>query len=233
MRVTLAICAALCLAGTAAAHPEDMSLLRLVLGEGHMDAVLTLPTRDMSAWVPPAQGTDYPALVVRQLTKEAPDLLEVGFDDQMVTPTAIKVRPAGVGFIEVDATYPMPPAAAVLSVRSRHLRKLPPGHQQALSVEDSRGNKSPTDELRVVAEDVLTLQQDGGVMDLPLWKPPNLPASAPAAPPPPAPVLPPAPNSTATAVVAVKELRPLWACVAAAAAGALVLYLAFSRRATR
>jgi hypothetical protein len=224
----VAICVMLCV-GSAAAHPEDMSLLRLVLGEGKMDAVLTLPTRDMSVWVPPVQGRDYSAAVVGQLTKEAGDLLEVGFDDRMVTPSAIKVRPAGVGFVEVDATYPMPAAAAVLAVRSKHLRKLPAGHQQALSVEDARGRKSASEDVRVVAEDVLTVQQDGGVVDLPLWKPAKMPTSAPAT----APVVPAIPNSATTVLVVRTEVRPVWACVAGVAAGALVVYLALSRRAAR
>jgi len=147
------------LAMPALAHPEGYSGLRITVGPQQIKAVLTLHTRDMSTWFPPAKYPDYVSDVCRELGQHPQDLLEISIDEQALAPRNSKAFSPETGMIEVDFEYARPLVAQKVQVWSKHIIQLPRGHQQLLFVDDDKG--------KPITEDNLTTEQDAVVVELP------------------------------------------------------------------
>jgi hydrogenase/urease accessory protein HupE len=155
---------ALILPGRAGAHPEGFSGLRVRVANDAVHVALTLHTRDMGDWFPPAKHPDYVADVCRSLAATAGDLVDVQFNDKSLPLAAsAKTWSPEVGMIEVDLAYPPPRSAGTMTVWSKHLAQLPRGHQQLLTVEDARGGGDPSS----LYEATLSVEQDAVVFDVP------------------------------------------------------------------
>lgn len=168
-----ATCAILLLAGSDAfGHPESISSLRVALRPGGAVVTLTLCKRDLGTWFPPAAGREYTTFVADGLRREAKELLELQFDDAIAEVSGTRVRPAGPGTVVVELNFKMPPRARVLQIRSKHLTRLPAGHQQLLCIEDQRAATGDepdagAEDVRVLLEDTLTTDQDTLSIELP------------------------------------------------------------------
>jgi hydrogenase/urease accessory protein HupE len=134
--VVFAICA---IATTAAAHPEGFSGLRVKVDATAVHAVVTVHTRDTSQWFPPGKYKDYVADVCRALEATPGDALEVQFDGVPAAPVHVHAFAADVGLLELDLDYARPAGAATMTLWSKHLVRLPRGHQQILVVESADG----------------------------------------------------------------------------------------------
>ena len=142
----------------ATAHPQGFSGLRVMISPGQAQAVLTLHTRDLSAWFPPAKYPDYVADVSRYLNAHPDDLLDVRIDGVLAAPTKTHTSSPETGLIEIDIDYPLPKSAARMEVWSKHLVMLPRGHQQLFFVEAAG---------KTLGEQTLTSEEDVGAVDLP------------------------------------------------------------------
>jgi hydrogenase/urease accessory protein HupE len=163
----LIVLAAMLLIGVpAAAHPEGFSGVRvLVNGEG-VRAVITLHTRDFSQWFPPRGYSNYVAEVCRELEAQARagELLEVQLGERALKAVRARATSPEVGMIQVEVEYPIDTAGGgMLALCSRHLIRLPRGHQQLLYVEDWRGASSG----RSLLEETLSTDQDSCAVNLP------------------------------------------------------------------
>ncbi|HTL29172.1 MAG TPA: HupE/UreJ family protein [Tepidisphaeraceae bacterium] len=152
-------------ASPAWAHPEGFSGLRAQVQAGRVHVVMTVHTRDMSAWFPPAQYPNYVADVCRAMTNDCREIVAVQFDGTAVDVTGVRVFSPEVGMIELDADYPLSSSAKTVLVWSKCLPRLPSGHQQLLFIEDARGSA-----IQTVAEDTLTPDHDSAEADLPVVK---------------------------------------------------------------
>jgi hydrogenase/urease accessory protein HupE len=148
----------LVLGSRALAHPEGFSGLRVQVYPEKAHAVLTVHTRDLTAWFPPAKYSDYVADVSHELTREPGDLLEVQGDDAPVAPSNVRAMMPEVGMIEIDFDYVWASRPKAIQIWSKHLVHLPNGHQQLLFVE--QGGQS-------IFEDTLTTDHDSVVVELP------------------------------------------------------------------
>lgn len=146
------------LCSPAGAHPEGFSGLRVIIFPDRAHAVLTIHTRDMSAWFPPSQNPDYVASVMRKMREKPDELLEVQFDGVPSAPTEVKTDAPEFGLIQVDLDYPIPENAREISIWSNHIVRLPRGHQQLTLFEDPSGNS--------LSEQTLTGDEDLATCDI-------------------------------------------------------------------
>jgi len=144
------------------AHPEGFSGLRAQVQTDRVHIAITLHTRDMSTWFPPAKYPNYVDDVCRAIAKDAREIVEVQLDSAAVEPIAVRAFSPEVGMVELDLDYPLASAAKTLLVWSKCLPRLPAGHQQLLFIDDARGGKVYT-----LAEDTLTPDHDSTETDLP------------------------------------------------------------------
>jgi hydrogenase/urease accessory protein HupE len=129
------------LTSSASAHPEGFSGLHVVVHPDKVRAAVTVHTRDTSQWFPPGKYPDYVPDVCRALEATPGDVLEIHFNGVPATPVNIRAFPADVGLLELDLDFARPPNAEVMTVWSKHLVRLPRGHQQLLTV-DSAADQS-------------------------------------------------------------------------------------------
>ena len=158
----LLLCAPLALA-----HPEGFSGMRVRVWNDHVTAYLTLHTRDTSAWFPPTTDRNYAEHVCREIVKTPADILELKADNAPLSLSSIAATSPEVGMIQVELTYPLPRVIVSLEVWSRHLVRLPRGHQQLVFVEDMR--PFPPDALggHDLGEATLNTEQDSAPFDIP------------------------------------------------------------------
>jgi hydrogenase/urease accessory protein HupE len=122
-------------ASVAQAHPEGFSGLHIVVSADRVHASVTVHTRDTSKWFPPGQYPDYVKDVCAALVATPGDVVEISFDGTPAAPTNVKAFQVEVGLLELDADFARPRDAAVMTVWSKHLSRLPRGHQQILTVD--------------------------------------------------------------------------------------------------
>ncbi|HEY3787377.1 MAG TPA: hypothetical protein VGL71_00925 [Urbifossiella sp.] len=171
----LAVLLFLGLGAPAQAHPESLSNLRLVLGTKDLRATLTLPLRDLTAWFPPGRYHNYISDVVAELQKTGDSLIEVSWDDSAaLSPLSVNVHPGSTGFIVAEMRYAATAGANTLVVRSAQMPNMPDAHQQVAWLEDERSGVANS---RVVAEQVLTVQDDTLTVELPDKPPTTQPAT--------------------------------------------------------
>jgi hypothetical protein len=158
----------------ALAHPESLSNLRLVIGATELRATLTLPVRDLTRWFPPGGHANYTGDVVDELQRHGATLLGISWDDEAVAvPRNVNVHPGKTGFIIAEIRYATPAGGNTLVVHSTHLGNLPNDHQQVAWAEDERSGISAS---RVIAEQILTAQEDTLTIELPeVVSPPAIP----------------------------------------------------------
>ncbi len=156
------------------AHAEGFSGLRVYVGAEDVRAVVSLHTRDLSGWFPPAKYPDYVAQVSRALTGAPQELLELSFDGQPLAATNATASTPETGLIEIELHFSTPPPESrAMQVWSKHLNRLPRDHQQLLFVQGPRGE--------TLAEETLSVEQDVASIDLPPTAAVSSPSSAPAA----------------------------------------------------
>ena len=155
------------LAQPAWAHPEGFSGLRVYVGEQRVRVSLTLHTRDFSNWFPTADNPDYVADVCKKLGNQAEELVEIHADDQPAKLTEARAFSPEVGMIQVEMKFAISETTSRIQVWSKHLVRLPSGHQQLLFVEDTRGLADDAAMGSSIREDVLTRQEDSVEVELP------------------------------------------------------------------
>jgi hydrogenase/urease accessory protein HupE len=164
-------CLVLCClpASTALAHPEGFSGLHVTIDGDRVRAVVTVHTRDLGDWFPPARYTDYVAEVTGEMERSGDELIELQVDGQPQPIVAIRAFLLEVGLIEIDIDYPLPATsqAVELLVWSKHLIHLPPGHQQLLYVEDRRQVAADAPQGLIRLDDALSIERDAGAVILP------------------------------------------------------------------
>src|ERR1700759_3033008 len=89
IRLILVAVAVISAANLARAHPEGFSGLRVVVTPGNVRAILTLHTRDMGAWFPPAKYSNYVADVTHAMEAEPGKLLDLRADGELLTAAKI------------------------------------------------------------------------------------------------------------------------------------------------
>jgi hydrogenase/urease accessory protein HupE len=149
----------LALARPAAAHPEGFSGLRVKVDSASVHASVTVHTRDTSNWFPPGKYPDYVPQVCRALEATPQDALDVQFDGQSATPRTVRAFAADVGLLQLDLEYTRPANAATMTLWSKHLIRLPRGHQQIVVAESSAGE--------TLLEDTFDSQHDAAEFELP------------------------------------------------------------------
>ena len=148
----------------AGAHPESLSTLRVAIDGRTLNVTLTLPLRDLSRWFPPGRYPHYAEDVSAELQKIGGGLVALEWDGAPLQPGDVRVHAGEAGFLLAELKFPMPAATGSLYVRSTQIGQLPNDHQQLLQVEDVR--RGPKD-IRVLADQTLTAQQDGVDIDVP------------------------------------------------------------------
>ncbi len=162
--------AVIALAGEVRAHPEGFSGLRLMVDTGKVQTVLTLHTRDLSQWFPPGKYPNYVVDVCDALTKSGAELLQIDCDGKEVPSSGVRARSPEAGMIEIDLEYPLDAHAKHLTIWSRHLVRLPRGHQQLFFVQDIR-QLAKAGVGQTLLEDNLTTEHDAADVDLPAMLP--------------------------------------------------------------
>lgn len=147
---------------TALAHPEGFSGIHVTLDGNRIRAAITLHTRDLGAWFPPGKYPDYVADVTREMEKTVDEIVELQVDGQPQKIVAAKAFLLEVGLIEIDVDYQLPSgvADAELLIWSKHLIRMPRGHQQLLYVEDRRLVDDKQTAGVILLDDVLSAQRD-------------------------------------------------------------------------
>jgi hydrogenase/urease accessory protein HupE len=148
------------------AHPEGFSGFRFLVWQDKAKAILTLHTRDMGAWFPSGKYPNYSEGVCRDIIAQPTDLLEVHFDDVPVTPIDKQAFVPETGMIQVELTYPIAKMPAVITVWSKHLVRLPRGHQQLFFAEDMR-RQPDAQSGSALSEATLTVEEDNTTFDIP------------------------------------------------------------------
>ena len=122
------------------AHPEGFSGMHVTIGADRIRVAVTLHTRDLDAWFPPAKYPDYVADVTREMENTIDEIVELQIEGRPRTIESVKAFLLEVGLIEIDVVYQLPDSSdpVELLVWSKHLIRMPRGHQQLLFVEDRR-----------------------------------------------------------------------------------------------
>lgn len=149
------------------AHPESISSVQMQLTRQGATVGLTLQIRDLTAWFPPGNHPDYLAYVIGGLQHEADGLFEFQADGATISPSAISVHPDKAGCVRVDLSLAFPATTQLVVIRSKHLARLPAGHQQLLCVEDVRSIPKSADDTHVVLEQTINADQDFAEIDMP------------------------------------------------------------------
>jgi len=150
----------------AEAHPEGFSGFRLHVHADRAVAVLTLHTRDMSQWFPPGKFPNYVTGVSAALAASPSELLEVRADGSVVEPGGVRVSSPEVGLIQVEIDYPIT-QPKTLEVWSKHLVRLPRGHQQLFFASDARAKSPGAEEGPSLQEATLSVDDDTVVIEIP------------------------------------------------------------------
>ena len=170
MRAKLFVLIAVLLAwaGTARAHPEGFSGLRVHVWPDRVRVVVSLHTRDMNALFPPDQNPDYVNDVIRKMQSAPNDLVELRTaDDVVLPPKNARAEAPEVGLIETEIWYDLPAKSTRFQIWSKHMAKLPRGHQQLMFAEDMRGLDFTMLSGHALTEAVLTREEDTATIELP------------------------------------------------------------------
>jgi hydrogenase/urease accessory protein HupE len=154
------------------AHPEGFSGMRVKVAEDGVHVAVTLHTRDMGDWFAPAKHPDYVRDVCRALEGNPNDVVELRVEDRPVGARAVRASSPEVGMVELDVEYPplasssSSSAAGAVSVLvwSKHLSRLPRGHQQLLTVEDARGAGAAVS----LCDTTLSVEEDSATFNVPV-----------------------------------------------------------------
>lgn len=152
---------------TAQAHPEGYSGFRLLIYQDKAKALISLHTRDLDDWFPPGKFTDYVNDILREVVKSPDDLLELRFGEQKIEPIDKRATLIEPGLIQVELTYPIATMPKEMTVWSKHLARMPYGHQQLFFAEDMRA----TPELAggsSLYEATLDTSGDNATFDIPM-----------------------------------------------------------------
>lgn len=143
-------------------HPIGFSGLRVEIQPQTIHAAMTLHTRDLGTWFPPAKYPDYVKDVCDAIAKQAHECVDVQVDAKPIEVKSVKAFSTEVGLIELDVDYALPPGGKTMLVWTKCLPLLPIGHQQLLVVDDTRGAKPET-----LLEDTLAPDHDSVEVDIP------------------------------------------------------------------
>lgn len=159
---TVIAAAAVLTVSRAAAHPEGFSGVHVKVLDEQVRAVVTVHTRDMSAWFPPAKFPDYVPEVCREMQRTAGEIVELQLDGHPLPVAKAATSSPEVGLIQLDIDYQLvlPPREAELLTWAKHLIHLPRGHQLLLFVEDRRGVEADAASGPLLLEDILTTERD-------------------------------------------------------------------------
>lgn len=151
------------------AHPEGFSGMHVTIDTDRIRVAITVHTRDLGAWFPPGKHPDYVADVTVEMEKTIDEIVELQIDGQPQTIQSIDAFLLEVGLIEMDVVYRLPRSAdpVELLVWSKHLIRMPRGHQQLLFVEDRRQTASDTEPGVMRLDDVLSVERDAAAVILP------------------------------------------------------------------
>ncbi len=157
------------------AHPEGFSGMHVTIDADRIRVAVTVHTRDLDAWFPPGKYPDYVADVTGEMEKTIDEIVELQIEGGPQTIEAVDAFLLEVGLIEIDVDYQLPESAdpVELLVWSKHLIRMPRGHQQLLFVEDRRQmpplSSQASDTLQGVMrlDDVLSVQRDAAAVILP------------------------------------------------------------------
>lgn len=159
------------------AHPESVSSIEVLVRGSGVRVSLTLQTRDLDQWFPPANHADYKGYVLEGLKKQAGQLFDFQADGQAVTPATVRVAADKPGCVRLELELNIPAGTQSLVVHTRSLERLPPGHKQLLCAEDVREASKPGDSPPVLAEQTLTADEDS--VEISLTNPSTMPATRP------------------------------------------------------
>lgn len=151
------------------AHPEGFSGIHVKIGQDSLRVEITVHTRDMGAWFPPARYPDYVADITSEMEKTIDEIVEVHFDEQPQPVSKVHAFLLEVGLIQIDVDYRLPAIREPIEILiwSKHLIHLPRGHQQLLFVEDRREVTADEQTGVMRLDDVLTIDRDAGAVILP------------------------------------------------------------------
>ena len=185
----------LTVAPPAAAHPEGLSLLTVMVEDQRVRAEMVVPVSALPMLYPPTPGQreeDYPAWAAARLKEDAATLLELRLNYAPVAPSSARARVEMVDavFLELEfpATTPTGETVSALQVYSNALPKLGEGHRQVLEVHDGRGLAAasgapplPIEGGRVIARSTLTAARFTAFVNVPpVGQPPATGAVEPA-----------------------------------------------------
>lgn len=150
------------------AHPEGFSGMHVTLSADGIRVAITVHTRDLGDWFPPARYPDYVADVTAEMERTAAEMIELQFDGQAQPIDSVKAFLLEVGLIEIDVDYTLPSStdSIELLIWSKHLIRLPRDHQQFLFVEDRRPVDASATEGDMLLDDVLSVERDAAAVML-------------------------------------------------------------------
>ncbi len=164
---------ALAMANVAFSHPEGFSGLRVSIEDGQARVGLSVHTRDMGAWFPPAAYPDYVTDVTTAMQADVDEIVELQVAGVPQAALSAKASQVEVGLLELDVVYPLPATSEPVEmlIWSKHLIQLPRGHQQLLFVEDRRGGQATAEQATpgqatMLLDDVLSIDRDAAVWTL-------------------------------------------------------------------
>lgn len=159
--------------GRAFSHPEGFSGLQVTIEDEQARVSLSVHTRDMGAWFPPAAYPDYVADVTTAMQAEVAEIVELQVDGEPLPVSSAKASQLEVGLLELQVVYPLPASGdpVEMLVWSKHLIQLPRGHQQLLFVNDRRVGEATAEQGgstqgTMLLDDVLTIDRDAAVWTL-------------------------------------------------------------------
>lgn len=167
--VWLALVVAFLPSRAAFAHPEGFSGMHVTISDNRVRAAITVHTRDLGGWFPTGIYTDYVADVTREMEETVDEIVELQIDGATQKILAVEAFLLEVGLIEIDVDYALPPTADPFEVLvwSKHLIRMPRGHQQLLFVEDRRQVSPETEQGLMRLDDVLSVERDAAAVVLP------------------------------------------------------------------
>ena len=169
-RLALLVLVHACLPLTAVlAHPEGFSGMHVTIDADRIRVAVTVHTRDLDAWFPPRKYSNYVADVTREMEQQVDEIVELQIEGEPQTVESVDAFLLEVGLIEIDVVYRFFDSAdpVELLVWSKHLIRMPRGHQQLLFVEDRRLAARDTQQGVMRLDDVFSVERDAAAVILP------------------------------------------------------------------
>jgi hydrogenase/urease accessory protein HupE len=163
-RLLSTLCLLLLLPRSSLAHDPGLSTLTLQFKGGTLTATLVMSLRDANSIVEVDKDRDLHitaaelAAAQAEMQLEATNALEVSFDDHLAQASNARCEFDEKDNATVWLTFPAP-AFSSLTVRSRWLAQLPPGHRQFFSLQKASG-ETLAERLLAASADSVTIRLD-------------------------------------------------------------------------